>query len=65
MAENQKQTFIPEFEAYIRATEPDIRERADVWRTAIGLQQVDGLTVSDYLKQTAKRNIEGLSLIHI
>ena len=59
MAENQKQTFIPEFEAYIRATEPDIRERADVWRTAIGLQQVDGLTVSDYLKQTAKRNIEG------
>ncbi len=59
MADNHDKSLIPEFETYIRATEPNIRERADMWRTAIGLQQVDGLEVSDYLKQTAKRNIEG------
>ena len=48
-----------DFEEYIRAGEPQKRERAYAWRTAIGLQAVDGLTVSDYLKETARRNIEG------
>ncbi len=48
-----------DFEEYIRASEPHKRERAYAWRTAIGLQAVDGLQVSDYLKQTAHRNIEG------
>ena len=47
------------FEEYLRASEPHKQVRADNWRTAIGLQAVDGLHVSDYLKQTAKRNIEG------
>ncbi len=56
---DNEQFIIPEFEKYIRATEPDVRERANAWRTAIGLQQVDGLTVSDYLRQTATQNIEG------
>ena len=37
-----------------------MRERADYWRTAIGLQAVDQLTVSDFLKQTAQEHIEGL-----
>ena len=50
---------IPEFEEYIRQGEPGKKERAQIWRTAIGLQAVDGLQVSDYLKQTVKRNIEG------
>ena len=36
-----------------------MRERADYWRTAIGLQAVDQLTVSDFLKQTAQEHIEG------
>ena len=36
-----------------------MRERADYWRTAIGLQAVDQLTVSDFLKQTAQKHIEG------
>jgi len=36
-----------------------VRERADYWRTAIGLQAVDQLTVSDFLKQTAQEHIEG------
>ncbi len=55
----EESMYIPEFEQYIRATEPDVRERADIWRTAIGLQQVDRLTVSDFLKKTAERNIIG------
>ena len=50
---------IPEFEEYIRQGEPGKKERAQIWRTAIGLQAVDGLQVSDYLKETVKRNIEG------
>ena len=47
------------FDEYYEATEPGRRERALSWATAIGLQQVDGLTPSDYLIKTAKRNIEG------
>ena len=52
-------TYTPDFEEYIRQGEPDKKERAQLWRTAIGLQQVDGLEVSDYLKELAKKNIEG------
>ena len=36
-----------------------MRERAYAWKTAIGLQKVDGLTPSAYLIRTAQRNIEG------
>ena len=49
----------PDFEEYLHAGEPHQQERAYNWRTAIGLQAVDGLQVSDYLKETAQRNIEG------
>lgn len=48
-----------EFDEYIRQGEPDQREKAGIWSVAIGLQQVDGLQTSDFLRQTAKRNIEG------
>lgn len=48
-----------DFEAYERASEPHKREKASAWRTAIGLQDVDGLRVSDYLKETAVKHIEG------
>ena len=51
--------YIPEFEKYLRTPEPSVRERADYWRTAIGLQAVDGLQTSEYLHETARRNIEG------
>ena len=44
---------------YLRAKEPGVREKAYAWKTAIGLQKVDGLTPSDYLIKTAQRNIEG------
>ena len=57
MAEQHNLLF--DFEEYLRSSEPHKQERAYNWRTAIGLQAVDGLKVSDYLKQTAQRNIEG------
>ena len=44
---------------YLRAKEPGVREKAYAWKTAIGLQKVDGLTPSDYLIKTVQRNIEG------
>lgn len=50
---------IEDFDEYIRQGEPDKKEKAYIWQTAIGLQAVDGLSTSDYLKETAKRNIEG------
>ena len=48
-----------EFDEYIRQGEPSRKEKAEIWKTAIGLQDVDGLTPSDYLIETAKENIEG------
>ena len=48
-----------DFDEYIVASEPHKRERAEAWKVAIGLQAVDGLQVSEYLKQTARRHIEG------
>ena len=47
------------FEEYVKAADPKKRERGFAWYTAIGLQQVDGLETSDYLKETARRNVEG------
>ena len=48
-----------DFDKYIRQSEPDSREKAQAWQTAIGLQDVDGLKPSEYLLQTAGRHIEG------
>ncbi|MBN8572428.1 MAG: Fic family protein [Candidatus Kapabacteria bacterium] len=47
------------FDEYLRQGEPNKAEKAKVWKTAIGLQQVDGLKPSEYLIHTAKQNIEG------
>jgi hypothetical protein len=47
------------FEEYLREKEPQKREKGYAWNTAIGLQAVDGLNTSDYLIETAKRQIEG------
>ena len=51
--------YIEDFESYIKHTEPEKQEKTYAWATAIGLQQVDGLTPSKYLFDVAKRNIEG------
>ena len=58
MSDEQKYT-IQGLEEYIRQGEPQQRERGETWKVAIGLQQVDGLTPSGYLLDTAKRHIEG------
>ncbi|MDO4501227.1 MAG: Fic family protein [Erysipelotrichaceae bacterium] len=47
------------FKEYLIQTEPDKREKSYAWYTAIGLQEVDGLKPSDYLFDTAIKNIEG------
>lgn len=47
------------FDEYIRQGEPSQMEKAGYWQTAIGLQAVDGLKVSNYLQNTACRHIEG------
>ena len=49
----------PDFDEYLRQGEPSQREAAYAWSTAIGLQEVDGLKTSEYLKDLARRNIEG------
>ena len=56
---NKDRKTITDFDEYIRQGEPEKREKAYIWQTAIGLQAVDGLTTSNYLNETAKRHIEG------
>ena len=48
-----------ELNEYIRQGEPDKIDKSNAWKTAIGLQDVDGLEPSDYLIETAKEHIEG------
>lgn len=55
---NEEQLYL-NFDEYRKVSEPHKRERAEAWRVAIGLQAVDGLQVSEYLKQTARQHIEG------
>ena len=57
-AKNDKELNL-NFDEYIRQGEPQKKERAEAWRVAIGLQAVDGLKLSDYLLELARRNIEG------
>ncbi len=47
------------FEEYKNHPDPIVRERANNWAIAIGLQRVDGLNVSDFLIQVARQEIEG------
>ena len=54
-----KKKFEIDFENYVRNAPPSKREKSSAWTAAIGLQQVDGLTPSKYLFETARRNIEG------
>lgn len=48
-----------DLEKYIKLGEPDAAEKSNAWKTAIGLQDVDGLKTSEYLLETAKDHIEG------
>ena len=57
MSNDKKWQF--ELEEYIQQGEPGQVEKSEAWRTAIGLQDVDGLKTSEYLLDTAKEHIEG------
>ena len=48
-----------EFDQYLLQGEPGKWDKAQAWKTAIGLQEVDGLSPSAYLLETAKRHIDG------
>lgn len=50
---------IDPFAQYYISGEPDKAQKAYAWKTAIGLQKVDNLHVSDYLISLAVENIEG------
>ena len=47
------------FEGYSREKEPTKYYKTYVWKTAIGLQKVDGLEPSEYLIKTAELHIDG------
>ena len=47
------------FEEYKNHPDKDVRDRANNWSAAIGLQNVDGLSVSEFLIQLARQQIEG------
>ena len=57
MAEDRK--WQCELGEYIKQGEPDKAEKSAAWQTAIGLQAVDNLQISEYLLETAKAHIEG------
>ena len=56
---NKKNEWNLELLEYIKQGEPEKVEKTKNWETAIGLQDVDGLTPSKYLVETAKEHIEG------
>ena len=47
------------FDEYKKNGTPEQKKRAENWGIAIGLQAVDGLRVSDFLLELARKNIEG------
>ncbi len=59
MPRNDNEKWQMDLEEYIRQGEPEQSEKSTAWKTAIGLQDVDGLKTSDYLLETAKEHIEG------
>ena len=59
MPRNDHERWQMDLEEYIRQGEPEQSEKSIAWKTAIGLQDVDGLKTSEYLLETAKEHIEG------
>lgn len=48
-----------DYSEYLIQGEPDKYDRVRNWMAAIGLQDVDGLTPSNYMLEAVRRNIEG------
>lgn len=59
MKQGENEKWQLDLEEYIRQGEPGQSEKSAAWKTAIGLQDVDGLKTSEYLLETAKEHIEG------
>lgn len=53
------------FEEYLRQGEPNKAEKAKVWKTAIGLQQVDGLKPSDSYSIDTKKEEKYFNVLSI
>ncbi len=56
---SNKGAMSSEFDEYLQAADPDRRQKAAIWKTAVGLQAVDGLQTSDYLLEQARQHVEG------
>lgn len=65
MSKEKNNDDFSSFDEYLRQGEPSQKKRAENWKTAIGLQAVDGLQPSAYLIDVAKRNIEGDSVNYL
>lgn len=50
---------IEQFNEYLKHVDPSKQKISNNWKTSIGLQAVDGLHVSEFLLDIAKRNIDG------
>ena len=59
MPKNDNEKWQMDLEEYIKQGEPERSEKSTALKTAIGLQDVDGLKTSEYLLETAKEHIEG------
>lgn len=57
MGKSQEWKFA--LDQYIRQGDSRLAEKSAAWQTAIGLQDVDGLKISEYLLKIAKEHIEG------
>lgn len=57
--DNEHIYSIQDLEVFVSQGNPSQRKDASDWLTAIGLQAVDGLSVSDYLIELAIKNIKG------
>ncbi len=56
---NREGNMKERFEEYSKEVEPVKYYKKYAWKTAIGLQMVDGLEPSEYLVKTAEKNING------
>ena len=54
-----------ELEEYIRQGEPERAEKSEAWKTAIGLQAVDGLKTSKYLLDTVSITMRSMRTLGI
>jgi fido (protein-threonine AMPylation protein) len=60
--ENVKELQMADYE--IENSEYSYKAKLDIWNTAFGLQKVDNLEPSDYIKELARQNAEGKISYH-